>query len=238
MAQMFLRGIPHLLSFIVPSQHDLSRPRHDIRGEPDFYSFIPLSVDIQPSDFRRFSHGWNPPRATSAGFLQQLLVNRGATAASGSFRRLTSPLPSDPSVLTLPAPTDPVLEEYNASNLCALQHLHQARLEYLGRAQQLAEATSPPSPQLELVTKGKKGSKEKSKSPKVQGSPRTVDNTKIAPKKKRTRRKWLPPLGPPSTAICQPNAASSASEWYLTNPEVFATLSEGSDRTSCPPSKK
>jgi hypothetical protein len=248
-AQMFLRGIPHLLSLIRPSLDDMSRLRHDTRGAPDFYSFIPLPMDSQSSDFPmlsspRLPHCPNLSRTTAVDFLQHLLVTRGATPFAGLERpslTLPPPLHAAPKVTKQSASTDPGLDDHKGSNLRALQRLHQVRLEYLSRAWQVAEVPSPTSPRLELAVKCKEDGKVESKPPEVQIASRPASSATTPPKKKRTRRKWLPPLGPPSPSIYQRTSeANSTSEWYLTNPEVFATLSEGSHTTttSFSPSKK
>jgi hypothetical protein len=240
-AQMFLRGIPHLLSLIRPSQDDVSQFRHDVRGAPDSYAFVPLPIESQAPGSPRLSsprlvHDPYPSRTTTASnFLQHLLVTRGAAPLTYSASPSTSlppPMHAAPAVTRRrPASTDRVLgSDYKVSDICALHHLHQVRLECLSRARQVADAPPPTMPLQELAIHVKKDGKDESKPTKVQACPRADDKAKVKiPKKKRIRRKWLPPLGPPCSSANQPTVADNTTEWYLTNPEVFATLSESSN---------
>jgi hypothetical protein len=241
-AQMFLRGIPHLLSLIRPSQDELSQLRHDVRGEPDFYSFVPLPMESQTPGSPRLVRDPYPSRTTAVDFLQHLLVTRGAspsTYSASPSMSLPPPLHAAPEVAMRPASTDQVLgDDCKVSDICALHHLHQVRLECLSRARQIADAPPPNSPQQELAIHVKEDGKDESKPPKVQTSSRAVDKAVKIPKKKRIRRKWLPPLGPPCSSANQPKVADNTTEWYLTNPEVFATMSESSKLGTRSPSAK
>jgi hypothetical protein len=131
------------------------------------------------------------------------------------------------------------------NDLRAVQHLHKESIQHLTEAKIIADLqTSTISPSLTGPTATTAATTTTTTTSKPLGAlSKDTPPAKQPPKKKRPRRKWLPPLGPPPprpacSTIGVTGATSSSGgavgvgalqDWYLTNPEVFASLSEGSN---------
>lgn len=137
------------------------------------------------------------------------------TVAPPRDRRPSSTLVSGSSNNNTPVQED-MAAQLHLTKLRDAQRLHREHLQYLDEARRLADlqiSTPPSSPKAKEVMIVKTT------------SPGKDTNKKSILKKKSTRRKWLPPLGPP-TPVTPIGSSSSSNDWFLTNAEAFAALSD------------
>lgn len=201
--QMFLRG-SDLHRLMRPSESHLRKSLLDMGQGPDLYALTPMPA-------------WPRPAVTS-GVVDALRDLRSPSdTLLHSTMRWESAL-AGPSV-------DPAMDRGTrgtqllvSEELRLAQELHDRSLQHLHMAKQIAGNTAsfPSTP-----TKGlaQMASPER---PKVE-SPSSGSS-------KKTRRKWLPPLGPPTKDVKTKLAAKGFDvancEWLHTNPEAFASLSK------------
>lgn len=169
-------------------------------GQADRVLHLP---DAEPDFYRLRPLPAGPlaPRSHSSQLLQALLANRAQDQARyqiiSEALSLLSTSPPLPTTIapSLPPASPPRLVASSMSTMLAAQELRDESIHHLLEAKRVADSGS---------------------TSKMATSP--------SGRKKRPRRKWLPPLGPSTSSLPK----SSNCDWFFTNPEVFASLSESS----------
>lgn len=228
--ESFLRGHTSLLQAMRPIASSQRRPLHEPESELDLYALEPLSFNngVQTSACRPHMTIQSTGCASSSGattvhFLQSATQ---PTCHSSPIRSESHHLAIGGAIPISHPSCFEVMRYYMAKDLIAAKELGEKTLLHLVRASHVAnsgdsqegvQSTTTPLIVGESIVF----------TPLVETSARNEDlSTKVG---RKSRRKWLPPLGPPSTMALSkkpsPDGGTSASEWLYTSPESFASLS-------------
>lgn len=198
--QLFLRGMPELHAYMRPQLHH-DRAFHAPDCEPDFYKLRPLP-DLPHHASRQAEMLQALLAQESAKKARYQVLTEALALVSRQQQQLQQqqyhqPSSSSQEVASLASTT---------AGMVAAQELHEESLVRLSKAQEIANRSSS--------EEESSLQKKKATSPDTNGS------------KRKGRRKWLPPLGPPSASQQQATTSGGDCEWFFTNAEVFASLSE------------